>query len=468
MKNDIHMILKVDIDRPFHKSSGIINYYLWEALTKAGHTVKVFPQGRPSKITHGERLIQLNEFALLHRIAIDRVPDITLYCGQGLITETPKRRSEHKNVVFLHGLRGYPGILVCNPAIDLYCCNSNYLKAVLLSIMLFPDFVRRSVLDPRGAQLVTSIALPVPLLDYPSGYDNEGVDLPLSVRDALQSNSVIGHSVQRDKPSPLATCMIMRELNQQAGDSEPAMFKLVISEDVLPEITAEIQARWPDQADKMLQWFIAVPLLNNTALITLMRRSAFGLCYNRYPESFGIYPLESVVVGCPIYTNGIGNNRRLLPAGHGINVIETIDMAFHDVKEFHHVADRIRADLQYGEGRVECGKGAEYIAATHNREVFERNVETALSRLEREPVSLHIDFDALIFELSPLVRAWQPITGRVVSDFKSGILTEHEIDIVCTVLGQPASVVRPDDTRLIEKLYTLFYRGILALRPADG
>ena len=52
-----------------------------------------------------------------------------------------------------------------------------------------------------------------------------------------------------------------------------------------------------------------------------------GLAYNTFPEPFGFYVLESVHNGTPVYTNGAGNNRFLLPPGHGIVVQETGEMA---------------------------------------------------------------------------------------------------------------------------------------------
>ncbi len=466
-----NMLFVVDTDQPYHKSSGVINDYFRGALTRAGFQVQRFHRQRvhrdpPTHVPYAERLIPLSDLALLHQIAVAPNPSITFYDGLGLDIWAPRSLSNHRNVVFLHGLRGCTGLAVANAAIDLYCCNSDYLSRVLSSFMLLPDWRRRELIDPRGSALVRSLRLPIPILEYPDGYPNEGGDLTKVVIQALDSDAVIGHSIQRDKASPTALLCIVRALNELAKARGTAGFRLVVSTAIMPELEDLVRSHFVDDREEMLDWFIPVRLLNNSALVSLMRRCRFGLCYNRVPESFGIYPLESVFVGCPIYSNGAGNNRWLLPPHHGITVYESESMAFGGLDDYNRVAQQILEDLDSGHSSVDCDKGAAYIAMHHSRVEFEHDLNLALATLDQEITQPEVEFKDTVFDLSPLVRWWNPDSGRVISDHRNLTLDGRLSDLVANVCGMGPDQLGKIDCELARDLDYLFHSGVLQLRTA--
>lgn len=464
MAQHIHLILQVDTDEPFHKSSGIINHYLQNSLIESGFAVSVFARRRSHEITIGERLLQLQQFSLLHQISLADQPDISIYCGQGISIDTPKKKDNHKNAVFLHGIRGYPGILIKNDALDLYICNSEYLKSVLISLMMFPDFRRREVLDNHGRMRVCSVRLPIPILEYPSGYPNEGADLPPAVTDLFQKGFMIGHSVQRDKPSPAALAALTMHLHNESKARKLPGVKVIISNDILPELTELFRQQYPEEADNFFDFFYAVPLLNNGALLTLFQNTDFGICYNRYPESFGIYPLESIYVGCPIYSNGIGNNRHLLPAGHGMIIRETFATATGSADAFHPIAVEILEDCLTGRRKAECSKGADYIKAHHNKSNFSEDIKTAVCHLQNDStINSYPELNQMVVQLGPLIRQWDPESGQVISDYASKTLLPEENDLLKSIIGKTPKQLQSRSEKERLQLYPLFHEGLVTL-----
>jgi len=461
------MIFKVDTNKPFHKSSGIINLYIKNALQNLDFKVCSFHEERTHKISHGERLIPISNFQLLHQVLIAEIPDITFYDDLGLGIKTPLKMANHRNILFFHGLRGFPGTVLGNSSIDLYCCNSKYLESLLSSFMLFPDFKKSKVLDAKGAASTTFIRLPVPMLDYPDGYLSEGENLPSSVFDALRDGSLIGHSIQRDKPSPTALLYIMRSLNQIAKKEISKTCKLVVSQAIIPEIASLAKTNFPLNHEMIMKWFIPVPLLKNSELLFLMKESHFGLCYNRVPESFGIYPLESVLAGCPIYTNGVGNNRYLLPPQHGIVVYESELIEFYKLEEYHNLAVKIFDDIVTGDAVNKCQYGVKYINQNHSGLTFENDMKSTFNILEQQKEfdSSRFEFNNLVFKMSPLVRFYNSKTGYVISDYKDIVICSESISLIKNVLGKTADCISQNDHQTIKNLTNLFYQGVIALQP---
>jgi hypothetical protein len=461
MKRIAHMLFAIETDQPFRKSSGIINHYIRQALESFDFQVYEFNRDSRLELPHAEQLIPLADVSLLHQVSLVPEPAVTFYDDLGLSIRAPVSRVDHRNFLFFHGLRGNPGMISANLAVDLYCTNSAYTRRILRSFMLFPDWRRRRVLDVRGAAATTSVRLPVPLIDYPDGYPSTGEDLPLEVVKAFRSGAVLGHSVQRKKASPNAILHIMGELNAFADADGAPGYQLVITRDLWSELKVVLENHSVADRDRAARWFLVVPLLKNTAMVSLMKSCRFGLCYNRIPDSFGLYPLESVWLGCPVYTNGIGNYRWLLPAGHGIYIHETEEMAFGDLMHFKDVARRIHTDVG-NPPEAACALGRAYIAENHNRTCFNLDFRHAVEQLDGE--AHRIEFDELTFELSPVVRSWNPKTRRVVSDHRNLVLELESADIIENVIGRTTASVTDRDVR-IEKLTALFHTGVLALRP---
>lgn len=462
MTRTAHMLFAIESSEPFRKSSGVINHYIRRSLACSGYDVHEFNRDSRLELPHAEQVLPYHDLSILHNASLAPSPELTLYDDLGLAIRAPARTPHHRNVLFFHGLRGNPGFVTANHAIDVYCTNSAYLARVLRSFMLLPDLTRRTVLDGSGAAAVTFANLPVPLLDYPDGYPGRGETLPDEVTRAIGQGHIIGHSAQRKKACPRALIRIMQNLADLARAHGTRPYRMVISRDLLPELQSALDELPIAEREDAFNAFIAVPLLRNRDLMGLMRASRFALCYHRIPDSFGIYPLESVLLGCPVYTNGIGNNRFLLPQGHGIEVYETEKMAFGDLADFEVLARRIHADV--ADPPLEAlERGRRYIAENYTRARFERDLAAALAHDGRNAPP--VEFEDLRIELSPTVRSWSAETRRVISDHRNVVLDERQADLVSSLAGEPAPALVAQEERDHACMLSLFQKGVLALAP---
>ncbi len=400
--------------------------------------------------------------------------DFALHDDAGVLLRTPSRRWARRNLVLYHGLAYGAGAWMGNPDIDLHCANSPYLARVIRSMLAFPNWSERRCLDPRVFSAVTDIALPLPcLLDDRAEQDPvfaAGSDLPPAVARLLDSGAVLGHAVQPRKQDLLATASILYWLNQAAREHGSGPVKLAIS-------SASLEGAQRQQLDATLapagyrcdDLFVPVPPLRQEALFRLMRRSRFCLAYNRFPEPFGFYVLESVFHGCPVYTNGIGNNRFLLPPKHGIVVDETLAMtgAMVDAQVYRHVAARIYEDLGDPVGtRGDCARGAEFMRPRWSRAAFGRSLESALALADSASDKAH-PFEELVVSLSPLVRHFDPSTGRCLNDYADTVLKADEVAAIAQTLGQRCADLDPGEMHGLEERHGFFRRGLLTLVPPD-
>ena len=213
--------------------------------------------------------------------------------------------------------------------------------------------------------------------------------------------------------------------------------------------------------------YVPVPHLSQRALFKAMRGCRFGLAYNEVPESFGFYVLESVHNGCPVFTNGVGNNRYLLPAGHGITVLEDAQMAMGSPEAFVSVAEAIHSSLSDPEvSAVDCGRGAALIDATFTRAALERDLAALLGSLEqtREPAA---HFEELELGLGPLVRFFDAPSGVVACDLASVSLAPERAGQLNDLLGSRCRDVTSKKRELLEAANWFFDRGLLSLTPVS-
>ncbi|HSK77088.1 MAG TPA: hypothetical protein VLQ45_11560, partial [Thermoanaerobaculia bacterium] len=320
----------------------------------------------------------------------------------------------------------------------------------------------------------------LPCLEEPDGALQEGnPELPWHAREAIDRGDILGHAVVADKvdePALYSILLLLSRLAQERGLGR--RFRVFIAEEMFRRVQTALELpadRFPEEMvsfrDSLralgltaADLLIPVPHLGQSALFEILRACRFGLFYNTFAEPFGFYPLESVFHGCPIYTNGIGNLRYLLPEGCGIHVHETEAMGFGDPMAYLPVAEVIYRDAVTDPASAEerCRRGAEFILRSYNRESFRRDVAAELDRLDAKPETF--DFDSLIVRLSPLVRLWSPATRRALTDHSPRMLSENERDLTEAALGRTCGEIRRSTgEREIEILQNLFQTGILAL-----
>lgn len=425
----------------------------------------------PSHPLAAEAMLPLGLASTNARELTHGAADIALYDDAGAALRTPSRRWAKRNIVLYHGLAYGAGAWMTNPDVDLHCANSPYLARVLRALHAFPDWRGRRCLDPRAFGAITDIALPVPCVDFPQGHVAfaDGAEIPIHVSRLLQQGAVVGHALQGRKHDVMATLAIVHGLNEIAREHGEAPIKVLLSASTLdPERRRAVDAMLAPAGRRCDDYFVSVPYLRQSALFEVMRACRFGLAYNTFPEPFGFHVLESVFHGSPVYTNGIGNNRHLLPPGHGIVVDETPQMAAEvvDANAYRHVARRIYTDLRQPQAiQASCARGAERIRETWSKAAFSRSLEAAFARAERS-AAMPVPFAELIVAMSPFVRHFDSTSGLCLNDYANTKLDAEQRSAVEEVLGRPCSALDGARMQALEDRHGLFRRGILTLLPA--
>lgn len=454
---------------PFNGSVGYVNDRIGAILSARGWDVRNFAVA-PVSVPHAQEAMVPLAFATarLRHQRTGRV-DLAIHDGAGIAVRTPSRQWAERHLVLYHGLAYGPGAWLGNDAVDLHVANSPYLARSLRALCGLPDWERQTVLDPEGFSRITDIAMPVPCVASPEGDPGFtlGGGVPDSVHRALDSGVILGHALQPSKQDLMATVAVLFWLND-ALRSTGQRAMLVISEESLPlshrQTIDGVLAGTGLTCDAL---FIPVPLLRQRAVFQLFGLCRFGLAYNLFPEPFGFYVLESVFAGCPVYTNGAGNNRFLLPPGHGIEVIETDAMAPDaagntDPSAFKCVADAIVRDLHVGASvRDACASGHARIAATWSLSAFESGLLGAIERAHG-PAPETPAFDALRIGYAPFVRGIDRARQRVRSDYGSQVLELHALALIDAIVGRTPDRLDAEERRAVDR-FGLFERGVLAL-----
>lgn len=468
MARSISLLLSRSGGSSSQGSVGYVNGVVPQILRRSGWELRPFqpPQAGPAQ----ETTLPFG-LASVHAAALARGPaDVALYDDAGAAIRTPSRRWAKRNLVLYHGLAYGSGAWMANPEIDLHCANSPYLARVLRALLAFPDWQGRRCLDERAFDIVTDLHLPVPCTADPDGSPafSYGADVPPMVARLLDGPLILGHALQPQKQDLFATLSILYWLNEIARQHGCPRVKLLISAASLDaDRRRTLDAALAPTGTRCDDFFVPMPHLNQRALFRLMRACRFGLAYNRFPEPFGFYVLESVHNGCPIYTNGAGNNRFLLPADHGIVVHETADMVGEtvDASAYRSVAERIHADFGRADAmQAACRRGSALVDLTWSPDAFARSLTAAIDRVEG-PSAPPAKFDDLVVALGPLVRSLDFNSGRCLNDYASITLDGAAIAAVQRVLGARCANLDPARMQQIEDQHGLFRRGILTLLP---
>lgn len=468
---------------PFAGSIEITNAILTEVLADLGYETSCVWKTRPRTRDIAD-WVPLGAVRGVLQMQSDPVPAVEIRDNTSLDLFPPPRRGAHKNALLFHALFSRGEQWIGNDAIDGYWGNSAYMARSILSFLSMPQWKRGRLLDPRAFSIVGSVTLPLPYLAKPEMPIQGGAaELPEVALAALDGDDILGHCVTH-KLDEKATYAILLALNQMAlASGLNRRFRLFVDSYLYDNMRRALAAPTGDMPaeSQVLKGhlgrlglalddiLIPVPHLAQSALFKIVGTCRFGLQYHWLPEPFGLFPLESICHGCPVYTNGNGNLRHLLPAGHGIDVLETEDMVFGDVSAYFAVAQRIFQDVVVNPEPVRqaCRRGAEHIAATYTRQALSRDLAARLAALD-EPAPEH-DLDSARIVLGPMVRSWNPETRRIVSDYKSVELSPEQGRLLQEARGQTCGELAcRRDAAAMEIVDGLFQQGILAAFPPAG
>ena len=442
--------LDTPLEPPLYGSMGIMGHYFHRILGELGYDVEcsIVPD-QPAAL----QMIPIPAAASTASMRSLRREEIRIFFDRCLSQVLPVQARGVKNVVFFHGLRYAPSVFLKSEAIAGFCTNSDYLKRVLLGLLRFPDLDPdtgfRSVrqLAFRGNVIVDAVPLVLPATEFPDGYPSYGEDLPGWLEEELERDQWLGHALRPRKLIAGATAAIVHLLNQEPLRSRLGRPVRLLVSDIDHARVVAAGRRWPG-GDEVASHVMPVPWIHNQALTTLMKRSHFGLLHDWFPEPFGLYPLESVFQGNPIYTNGAGNLRHLLPPEHGIRVMEPTvpagatgdpagDPAGDPLDRYAAIAAAIADGLVSGREAGQCARGRDFIGQHYTADIFRRGLGSVLERIEQGTEAPPFDPATLVVELSPMVREIHREAGVVYSDVGDLRLPHRQIDLMVRIAGTP-------------------------------
>jgi glycosyltransferase involved in cell wall biosynthesis len=449
---------------PFAFGPGIVNAQLRRVLEDIGygvewHTIERLPS------PHGRLPLETVELIADQTRRSEHA--LRIFCTRPLDVIAPDRRMAGKNVVFFHGFGYNAATYLQNQDVDLWCANSAYVMRVLASFLYYPRDLAPFELVPLGPPLLGRVSLVAPCLEYPAGYPTLGADLSASWLKGHGRHAVLGHALRPGKAIPDVTLLILDAMNARGETLTPRRrFKLFVSEVDLGRFQRaanEIPLRTP--FDDLI---VPLPRLKNAALLQLMRRCAFSLCFDEGIEAFGLYPLESIMSGTPVYTNGAGNLRFLLPPGCGLQVLDDERLYQRGMRNrlrgCARLARAIVQDIETRAGARACANGRLFIERQYNYASFRHSWRQLLAGLASTRSVPRLTPGALRVQLGPLVRRWNPRTGAVISDYVSVRLPARENTLVRRVAGRSVlEVSRVRSRRDRETILDLFRLGVLSV-----
>lgn len=461
-----------------------INGLLEKILGEFGYTISSisYVETIQDKTSHHGQFIAMEEARRVANLTSNAV-DLAFYCDGGVQICPPSRRNARHNVIFFHGMARNVGIWSTNPDIDLYLANSSYLAEVLRGLLTMPRWQNGWCIDAKSYYSVKPIRLGLPWLST-SNLDQEDREelsqLPPAVKQAIKDGDLLGHALQPGKSDRFAHLEIMFHLSRVAAEQGRKALLLVTEVDFasfgtyLMDPTNPWAIRFQGQLKQaglqLKDLMIPMPRLPRNQLFRIFQSCTFGLSYNVVPEAFGIYVLESVFHGCPVYTNGSGNMRHVLPENNGIHVIESEDMVFGARNGYTEVAARILHDSAAGRDATKkaCARGRDFILKNYCHETMKKDLTDCLSSLDHKDQSVvkTLDPGHLTIRLGPLVRSWNHRTGALISDLLNDILPPHKQALIHGILGRKGDdVIAELGTTDLVVVDELFCAGILALVP---
>ncbi len=469
------------LDHPFDGASGAINTYMSTCLERLGYTVRAF---HPTP-----ELLPFHALDILRETQPRRSVDLTVYCDRMLSLHGANLPRSDKTMVFFHGLISHALVWMTRDDIDVLCGNSRWLRDCLIALAGFPVWSEYRVHHPSIFRLAQYVRCPVPALEYPEGAIKGSELTPAFLARLEQSDDVLGFDFQPEANNGLHFGILAMLNILAAQHGEKQRYRLVVPQSKqiklkslanrLPFTPMGIQLQeLLTQAGLSLEdLYLTTPgrSVRQSDLFRIMRASQFALAFNDHPESFGLMPLESILCDTPVYTNGSGNLRHLLPEHCGIVVEDNEALATYTVSEFRRIATRIRHDLSAAQQDEDdhvikhCQRGSDYIRRHYSRKAFSEDLGALLRQDFRAQPPPQLE--ELMLSLSPLVRHWDDETRFVISDYRHCRLDPEQNALLKDALGQSAAATWANTDRAKRMAIDAMWRqGILtwAIERPDG
>jgi hypothetical protein len=265
----------------------------------------------------------------------------------------------------------------------------------------------------------TTLALPI--IEFPDGYPSYGERISPKALNQLCRESYVGHALRPRKMDCFATLSLLYGLNRTAKKRKSKPFNLIIPEVDFPRFKLAIEPM--EIPRNTLDYLIPVEHLDNSSMVTVMKKSDFSFCYDEIVEGFGYYPNESIYCGSPVFTNGSGNVRNVVPANHGLFIAETLTMYFGTPKNridaYVRISEKIFDQIISGNAKNTCALGKKYIETNYSRKAFTERLKFHIEKvlkLKKEKKNVQKTIFSGKFQISPYLRLADWTRGQFVTD----------------------------------------------------
>ena len=407
--------------------------------------------------------------------------DIAIYCDRGVVFGLPSPCSSRINILVLHGLAYNFELINSLDHVDLIFTTSEYfaevVKMMLGGLVVSNVEQLRDMYSFRSEDNETIIYPLMPPVEK-SEFDVDRNDEFLNqFKLNTDHQLVLAHAVQPKKASIPAFVGIVVSLVSKFKELNKA-FKVFTSSvdynEINDELTHLSSLNWFDDffnidVQDVRDSFVYTDRLPQSDLHRLFSMSSLGLCYNEAPESFGMYVLESILNGCPIFSNGSGNMRYSLPANHGHYIKESHDIYIRNKNGLKMLASEIISKLGSSSLGLEIFRGQDFIQSNYNVRLFKREFRNIVKTLscrnhqcqERINTNNTSVIKRKLYVLSPLVRSVYASSKCVIADHQKFYLSDNEFNLL--VLISESSCIQLD-CRTSVSAQSLIEKGLICLK----
>jgi len=455
------------------------NKYLEDVIVETGHDLQSF---YPELSTLKSQAFIPWDRVQFKRSFTAQIGDIALYCDRGVLYSPPSPRSAKVNIVLLHGLYYNFELINSLEYIDLILTTSPYWaevakmmlggKIITTLLQLNESF---SSSNKSKDAMIYHLKPPIEIARHES-IDNKEF-FGRYQNNLLAEHVILAHSIQPGKASVPAFVGIIALLASHLKESNKVL-KIFTSRIDRDAILAELQSfkslKWIDElnnicADEIKKCLIFTDRLPQSELHHLFSLAKFGLCYNDVPESFGMYVLESILSGCPVFSNGSGNMRHLLPPSHGHYIHESNGIYERNQTDLKRAVKRIILKLDDPNLKQEIDRGRLYITNNYNKRRYKKEFKDILmaasdnSLVFKKTNAFRTSAPQFqtIYKVSPLVRTLCQEGHYIIADHETFTLSEHEFKLLMAIEHSSSHSSEYYNSNLLQSLLN---KGLICLK----